>query len=297
MHVFITGLGGFVGSRLARAALAAGDRVSGSYVGEPPALAGVSLHQTDVTDRPAVEAALAAAAPDMVIHLAGLAHVGESWRRPADYFRVNVEGTEILLEAARGRRVVVASSAEVYGAVPESEQPIPESRAVDPRTPYAETKVAAERLAVAAGAVVVRSFNLVGPGQAPTFALPTFAAQLAEIARGERASVLAVGNLAARRDFVHVDDGADAYRLLAEQGERGEIYNVASGKACSIAEALEILIRVSGRDVEVTVDPERFRPADLPLLCGDAGKLRRLGWEPARGLERALADLWTAVSA
>jgi GDP-4-dehydro-6-deoxy-D-mannose reductase len=295
MHVFVTGIGGFVGSRLARAALAAGDRVSGSHLGAPPALPGVALFPADTTDRGAVAAALGAASPDVVIHLAGLAHVGESWKQPAEYTRVNVHGTEIVLEAARDRKVLVASSAEVYGAVPEDEQPIPESREAAPQTPYAETKAAAERLALAAGAVVVRSFNLVGPGQSPLFALPTFAAQLAQIARGEKPPVLAVGNLSARRDFVHVDDGADAYLLLAERGEGGEVYNIASGKACSIAEALEILIRVSGLDVEVEVDPDRFRPSDLPLLCGDAGKLRGLGWEPHRGLERALADLWAAV--
>ena len=231
MHVLITGVGGFVGSRLARHLLARGDRVSGTYVDARPALEGVELSEADLLDRAALERAVREAAPDAIVNLAGLSHVGESWKRMGDYFRANVLGTENLLAAAAGRRVVIASSAEVYGAVPEAEQPIAEDRPVDPQTPYALTKAAAERLALGHGAVVTRSFNMIGAGQARNFALPSFAAQLAAIARGEREPVLKVGNLSARRDFVPVEDGVAAYRLLAERGSPGGIYNVASGRA------------------------------------------------------------------
>lgn len=299
MRVFVTGVGGFVGRRLARCLVAAGDRVSGSFLDEPPAFDGseaVALRQVDLLDRTALARAIEVSDAEVVIHLAGLSHVGESWRRISDYFHGNYIGTENLLAAAGGRRVVVASSAEVYGPVPEGEQPIAEGRTVAPGTPYALTKAAGERLALAAGALVVRSFNLVGPGQSPTFALPTFAAQLAAIARGAAEPVLKVGNLSARRDFLHVDDGAAAYRLLAEKGVAGEVYNIASGEAVSIADALALLIRISGVTVEVVEDPERLRPVDLPLLEGDARKLRQLGWRPALGLERALADLWGSVA-
>ena len=231
MHLLLTGVGGFVGSRLARLLLARGERVSGTFFEEVPRAPGVRLYEADLLDAAGMAAAVRTAAPDAVVHLAGLSHVGESWTRMAEYFRVNVLGTENLLAAAAGRRVVVASSAEVYGVVPESEQPIGEQRQLDPRTPYALTKAAAERLALGRGAVVARCFNLVGPGQSARFALPAFAAQLAAIARGEREAVLRVGNLSARRDFVHVDDGAEAYRLLAERGRPGEVYNLASGRA------------------------------------------------------------------
>src|SRR5258708_867630 len=245
MHLLLTGVGGFVGSRLARLLLAHGDRVSGTFFEEVPRVPGVTLYEADLLDAAGMAAAVRTAAPDAVVHLAGLPHVGESWPRMADYFRVNVLGTETLLAAAAGRRVVVASSAEVYGVVPESEQPIGEQRQLDPRTPYALTKAAAERLALGRGAVVARCFNLVGPGQSARFALPAFAAQLAAIARGEREEVLRVGTLSARRDFVHVDDGAEAYRLLAERGRPGEVYNLASGRAFSLAEALDRLVAIA----------------------------------------------------
>lgn len=296
MRILITGISGFVGPRLARYLLSRGDEVSGTYLVEArPDLPGVDLHEADLLDAPALARVIAAVDPDAVVALAGLSHVGESWKRMGEYFRVNVLGTENLLRAAVGRRVVVASSAEVYGAVPAERQPIREEEAVDPRTPYAMTKAAAELLAYAKGAIVVRAFNLVGPGQAPNFALPAFAAQLAAISRGEQEPVLKVGNLSARRDFVHVDDGAAALRLLVEKGEPGGTYNLAGGQAYSIAEALERLQKVSGVAARVETDPERMRPADLPLLLGDNTRLRELGWEPERTLDQALADLWAAV--
>ena len=111
---------------------------------------------------------------------------------------------------------------EVYGLVPEADQPIPEERPLAPANPYAMSKAAAERLVVAAGGVVARSFNLAGPGQAESFALPAFARQLAAISAGANEDVLRVGNLSARRDFVHVDDGVEGLRLLATEAEAGE---------------------------------------------------------------------------
>jgi GDP-4-dehydro-6-deoxy-D-mannose reductase len=302
MHVLITGIGGFIGPRLARNLLEHGHRVSGTWLENTPPppqsgiLEGADLYHADLMDRNSLDLVFEAAKPDAVVHLAGLSHVGESWKRPGEYFRVNVLGTENLLDFAGDRTVVFASSAEVYGPVPVEQQPIHEERLPDPRSPYALTKAAAERLAMAHGAVVARAFNLVGPGQAPGFALPSFAGQLAAICRGEMEPVLKVGNLSARRDFVHVDDGADAFRVLIESGHPGRIYNIASEQAVSITEALERLCAVSGVQPRVEQDPERMRPVDLPLLLGDNGRLRKLGWEPRRTLDQALSDLWADIS-
>jgi len=294
VRLFVTGISGFVGSSLARAALAAGEQVCGIHLDGPPPIAGVEAWEVDLADAGALSQAVARARPDAVLHLGGLSHVGGSWDRMADYFRVNVLGTENLLAAAAAAevgRIVFASSAEVYGAVPEDAVPIPEGRPVAPASPYALTKAAAERLALAAGAVVVRSFNLVGPGQAATFALPSFARQLVAVERGEAEPVVRVGNLSARRDFVHVADGVAAYRLLAGRGEPGEVYNLATGRAVSIREALDRLIALAGVEAEVVVDPERMRPVDVPVLAGDPGKLAALGWRAERTLDDALREL------
>ena len=299
MHLFLTGITGFVGSRLARDQAERGERASGIHVNGAPPPPGADAWEVDLLDREGLGRALDRARPDAVVHLGGLSHVGDSWGRIGDYFRVNVLGTENLLAAAAERRlpVVFASSAEVYGAAPEDEQTLAEDRLPAPASPYALTKAAAERLAFAAGAVVVRSFNLVGAGQSPHFALPSFARQLAAIARGETPAVLRVGNLSARRDFVHVGDGAAAYRLVAERGEPGRAYNIASGHAVSIRQALDRLMAVAGVAAAVEIDEARVRPVDVPLLAGDAGRLEALGWRRRHGLDDALAELWREAQA
>jgi GDP-4-dehydro-6-deoxy-D-mannose reductase len=294
VRILITGISGFVGRWLAKLLAEEGHRLTGAYLGAQPDLPGCQLREVDLMDAAGTVALVEASQPEAVIHLGGLSHVGSSWTAMGRYFQINVLGTENLLNAAGGCRFLFASSAEVYGPVPEAEQPIAEGQPVAPASPYALTKAAAERLVLAQGGVVVRSFNAVGPGQAPTFALPAFAAQLAAIARGRQEPVLRVGNLKARRDFVHVGDVAEAYRLLALRGSAPAVYNLATGKATSIAEALEILIRASGQKVRVETDPQRLRPIDVPLLCGDASRLRSLGWSPRKSLEEALMELWSA---
>jgi GDP-4-dehydro-6-deoxy-D-mannose reductase len=258
----------------------------------------VELHEVDLLDGPGLAEVFHRARPRLVVHLAGLSHVGDSWSRVADYFAVNVMGTERVVDLARREgdaRVLFSSSAEVYGTVAEAELPIAESRPIAPPSPYAMSKAAGERWVLGHAGVVARTFNVTGKGQAPIFALPAFAAQLAEIAAGRAEPVLRVGNLAARRDFIHPEDAGEAFALLAERGEPGTVYNLASGAATSIAEALDRLIALSGLAVRVEVDPERFRPVDVPVLQGDAGRLRGLGWSPRHDLDQALAELWIAA--
>lgn len=298
MRVLVTGASGFVGSRLMGRLEAAGHEAWGTVLdvlGEgslPERLVELDLRAADAVIR-----VVEALAPEAIVHLAGLSHVGRSWSALADYFRTNVLGTRNLLAAAGGARLIVASSAEVYGAVPDREQPIAESREPAPQSPYALTKAAVELLALPAGAIVVRSFNLVGPGQSTDFALPTFAEQLALVHRGHREPVLSVGNLAARRDFLHVDDALSAYTLLLERGEAGEVYNLGSGSASSIEEVLHRLMVLSGVKARVEVDPARLRPVDIPLLLADGSRLRALGWAPERDLDDALEDLWAETLA
>lgn len=291
MHVLITGVAGFVGSRLARHLLEQGDRVSGTYLDVKPGMEGVDLYEADIRDRDSVDRAVRSANPDAIVNLAGLSHIGDSWKGELlpDYFWVNVVGTENVVAAAGGRQVVIVSSADVYGTVPLDRQPIGEDRPLAPQTPYGLTKAAAERLA--GNAVIVRSFNLIGPGQAPKFALSQWAADLAKIRRG-RKRILKVGDLSTARDFVHVDDGAAAYRLLAEKGSPGTVYNLASGKAVQMREALRRLMEISGVEPKVKEGAFPPRPYDIPYLSGAASRLRALGWEPRRTLDDALRDIW-----
>lgn len=293
MRVLVTGVSGFIGPHLVRALERSGHRVWGTCRRGDPQEGGEGIFTVDLERPDDLERAVREARPEAIVHLAGRSHVGTSWDEMGSYFRVNVLGTESLLEAAPGIPTVLASSAEIYGAVPEDEQPIAEDRSPDPPSPYALTKAAAERLVLRAGGVVARCFNFVGPGQSPEFALPSFARQLAAIEVGEQEPTLRVGNLEARRDFVPVQDGAEGLGILLEHGTPATTYQIATGTAPSIREVLDRLIEQTGLEVRIEVDPERLRPVDVPLLQGSAERLRKLGWGPRRTLDGVLAELWS----
>lgn len=311
LQVLVTGAGGFVGQHLIRELLAAGGTVfGGTQDGFPPAegvlsageLAGVRWVALDVTSDDSVAAAVARAEPAHVYHLAGQSSVARSFSLPMETWEVNATGTLRLTRALadaglRGSRVLLASSADVYGPVPEAEQPIREDRTLNPASPYAASKAAAEMVARqesacgGPGVVVARSFVHTGPGQDARFAIPSFASQLADVRAGRSEPVLRVGNLAARRDVLDVRDVVRAYVRLLDRGVPGEVYNVCSGEAYELRRMVEEMIELSKSDARVEVDPERFRPVDLPLLVGDGSRLRALGWEPEIPLRQTLSDL------
>ncbi|MHB1487033.1 MAG: GDP-mannose 4,6-dehydratase [Acidimicrobiales bacterium] len=289
MRVYVTGGHGFVGRWLVEHLRACGDEVVAPD------------ESVDVTDGAALALAMAEAAPQAVYHLAAFTHVGQSWADPEEVMRVNVLGTLHVLEAARALqpcpRVLLVSSAEVYGIVEGGDLPLDESQALAPATPYAASKVAAEYLGVQAylgyGLEVmrVRSFNHVGPGQSPTFAVPGIAQRIL-VAQREGGKALKVGNLSPRRDFTDVRDVVRAYRMVIESGRPGAVYNVCSGHDLSIAELAERLIDLAGADLSLEVDPELLRPADLPVLQGDPSLLAEAtGWQPTVALDDTLADV------
>jgi GDP-4-dehydro-6-deoxy-D-mannose reductase len=292
MRAVVTGGLGFVGRHLVQHLRESGDEVTTlDHHGERP---------VDITDGPAVAAALAAIAPEAVYHLAGWADVGASWRDPVEVLRVNAEGTLHVLrgctEAGVGRVLAVAS-ADVYGVVTEAELPLTETSPVRPTSPYAASKLAADALAQQAflgyglGVVRVRPFNHLGPGQSEQFVAPAIAAR---IARAERDSVdtIAVGNLSARRDVTDVRDVVQAYRLLIEHGAPGEVYNLCTGVDLAVQTLADLLVGLARRPVELVTDPALLRPVDLPVLRGDATKLRTAtGWAPRIPIEQTVADL------
>jgi GDP-4-dehydro-6-deoxy-D-mannose reductase len=260
----------------------------------------------DVADPLAVRGAFELARPDAVAHLAAQAFVPAALADPAGTFAVNAGGTLNVLEAARAQaaedtapRVLVVSSAEVYGAQPPAAYPLRETTAPRPANPYAASKLAAEALAQAYAraygldAVATRAFNHIGPGQDERFAVAGFAAQIARAAAG-RGPLVRVGNLEAARDFLDVRDVCAAYALLLEgAGAPGELYNVASGTATALKDVLRRLVEIARVPVDIREDPARMRPADVPLSLGDAAKLRAAtGWAPRITLAAALRAVY-----
>ncbi|MGO9855734.1 MAG: GDP-mannose 4,6-dehydratase [Acidimicrobiales bacterium] len=289
MRALITGGKGFVGQWLGAHLKDHGDDVAVIDV------------ETDVADGAAVRRVMAGVAPDAVYHLAAMTHVGESWENPSQVLRVNVVGTAEILAAARtlavSPRVLVVSSAEVYGVVAAEQLPLGEDTPTAPASPYAASKLAAEAVALQAWrgygqpVIVVRPFNHIGPGQSPSFFVPALAKRIVE-ARRSGASSLRVGTLTTRRDFTDVRDVVMAYRLLVEMGAPGEVYNVCSGRDVAMSEVASQLLELAGTDLALETDPELVRPVDVPVLRGDASRLHAAtGWKPVIPLATTLADV------
>jgi len=295
----VTGAAGFCGRHLVRHLLAEGYQVAGfDQVGT--ACPSMALYEGDLLDAPRLRAVLTEVRPALVVHLAALTNPRLDYEL---LHRVNVLGTLALLDAVRRAcptaTVLVTSSSAVYGRVPESALPIGEDEPLRPANLYAVSKIAQEMVAYQEFAkhglrvIRTRAFNLTGPGESASFVTSAFAQQIAEIEAGQRDPVLQVGNLSTVRDFTDVRDAVCAYRLLAEQGEPGAVYNVCSGQGIMIRRLLDGLLalsRVPGIDVQP--DPARLQPADVPAQVGEAAFLRRTtGWRPCIPLSQTLADL------
>lgn len=290
MRALVTGGRGFVGTWLGEHLRAEGDEVTAT--GE----------DVDVTDPDLVRSFVAELQPDAIYHLAGQASVGRSWDAPAETFTVNAVGTVNVLDAARRLlvppRVLVVSSAEVYGQVGPADLPLREDAPVRPISPYAASKAAAELVAQQAArgyglpVVVARPFNHIGPGQAPMFVVSALAKRIVEAERSG-ARTLEMGNPTPRRDLTDVRDVVRAYRLLVLRGEPGQIYNVCTGHDVVIGDLARRLLDVAGMaDLELVTDAVEARPVDVPVLRGDPSRLRAAtGWEPQIPLDQTLADV------
>jgi len=286
VHALVTGADGFVGLHLVPYLRAEGDRVTES--------------SGDITDRDALIAEFGRSDAEVVYHLAGQADVGGSWQHPAETVRINVEGTLNVLDAARlagCRRVVVVTSADVYGRISETDLPIRETHDLQPVSPYAASKAAAEIVCVQAGlahgleVVRVRAFNHLGPGQSDRFVASAIAGRIVACEQ-DGLSVVKVGTLDARRDFTDVRDVVRAYRSLMTDGQAGEVYNVCSGHDRSIRDVADILVGLSTADITLETDPALVRPVDLSVLRGDNTKISDCtGWSPTIPIEQTLEDL------
>jgi GDP-4-dehydro-6-deoxy-D-mannose reductase len=309
MRAFVTGADGFAGQWLVRALVDAGCAVTGFIRASAPLLTtlderrarSVTWSAGDIADGHTVAEAVRSAAPDAVYHLAAQAFVPASQDDPLATLRTNFMGTVNVLEAVRttaaAATVLVVGSADAYGVVGEDLLPVRESQPLAPRNPYAASKAAAELVAMQyarAGCSVIatRSFNHAGPGQRPSFAVASFARQIAEIKAGRRPAQLDVGDLSPRRDYTDVRDVAGAYMALVASGAPGTAYNVCSGESRSMADILNDLLRLAGVEAEIRRQPERLRTADIPVSIGDPSLIRRqTGWRQRIPFERTLADM------
>ena len=274
MKVVIVGASGFVGGYLARELESAGHST-----------VKVDLPEVNLLDAKQVEALVESAKPDAVVNLAAISSVGASWKCPADTISVNVNGTINLLEAVRKHatqaKTLLIGSAEEY-AVPEGNAPLKETDPLEASNPYGISKIAQENFAqlyrkkYGMKIVCTRSFNHTGVGQTTTFALPSFVKQVAEIHKSGKPGKIFVGNLSAFRDFSDVEDVVHVYRMLLENENEYDTYNVGSGIAHKIEDLLKnVILKFTPVEIEIVVDPAKVRPVETPYLCADNSRIKK----------------------
>jgi GDP-4-dehydro-6-deoxy-D-mannose reductase len=317
MRILITGITGFVGGHLVEHLAAAGGHALFGVSragGWPPALAHLAPHATlfeaELLDSAAAERAVRDSRPEWIVHLAGFANTGGSFREPDRAWAENLTVTRTLYDAVLRTglkpRVLFVSTGLIYGEPDQLNGACDEHTTLKPASPYATSKAAADLVSYqytrSAGLdiVRVRLFNQIGPRQSADFAVPNFARQIAAAEVGKQPAVVETGDLSARRDITDVRDMVAAFPLLLEKGVTGEAYNAARGESYRISDLLDRLVAMSRVPIRVNSKIEPGRKADTAMTRADVQKLRAAtGWEPRVPLDQSLADVldyWRGVS-
>jgi len=316
MKALITGITGFAGSYLAEHLLTKNYEVSGTYLTDDGLknvenIKGkINLIKADLSEEKSVFDIVKKVSPTVIFHLAALTSPADSFKNPVATLNNNISLEVNLLEAVRkfnllNTKILIVSSADIYGNVAPENLPINEETPLRPTNPYSVSKIAQDFLGLSyflsykLKIVRVRPFNHIGPRQSPNFAVSSFAKQIAEIEKGKKEAYLSVGNLEAKRDFTDVRDMVKAYGLAVEKGVDGEVYNLGSGISYKMSDVLSRLISLSSTKIEVRTDKSLLRPSDGQELICDNNKFKQLtGWKPEVSLDTTLKealDYWRNI--
>lgn len=307
MRILITGAEGFAGSHLVDHCLTEGDEVWGTC--RPGArtnnltqyLDHITLRVGDLSFPDFVRGILGESRFDAIFHLAAINIIHDAQKEPARTYEVNLLGGIHLLEAVRTQspqtRVMLASTAEVYGPVKPEFLPVVETHPFAPANIFAAGKAALELAAhpfidtYGLHVIIARPFNHTGPRQRPDFVCSTLAEQIALIENGAP-PVISVGDLTPKRDFSDVRDMVRGYRQLTLKGVKGEAYNLATAKSASVEQVLNTLVQMARVKVEIRPDPARQRQTQVMDVRGSFEKIKAAtGWQPEIPLEKTLRDL------
>lgn len=294
MRSLITGANGFLGSYLVEELKANGHEVIATSLKPIPTLFKVACEKLDFCNFGEVKNTIEKYRPDCIFHLGAISFVPDADKDFLKTLEVNVAPVNSILKICADLKLdtkfVFMSSAEVYGHTAKKEV-LTENSDTQPGNSYSLSKLMAENVILKyfnSGELkdfaILRPFNSVGFGQNSSFALASFAEQI------HKSKVLKVGNLEVSRDFTNVKDTVRGIRLAAEKGHG--IYNLCFGKTYALSDLVNRMIAISGHDIKVEVDLERFRPAEVLDLRGSADKAKaELGWVPEIQIEQTLKEI------
>ena len=261
----------------------------------------------DLSDKPRLQRFLDKNEFSSVIHLAAQTHIPTSFDDPAATFDTNLNGTIALLECLTRSgfdgRFLYVSSGDVYGAVPESDLPVAETRPPSPRSPYSASKVAAEAYCLQYALqsdfdiLIARPFNHIGEGQSSRFIVPSILQQIEEQTALGKDIKIDVGDIDVTRDFSDVTDVLEAYDAILENGKNREIYNVCSNEEVPVREILEYAASQSELHVSFRQDKKRLRPNEQRRMRGCNEKIKiHTGWIPKTTVQESIDNLLTTRS-
>lgn len=304
MKALVTGAGGFIGSHLVEyllkqhyevvAFVRYNSRNSWGWLESIPANNNLTVYSGDIRDLDSVKDSMKDV--DVVFHLAALIGIPYSYVSPLAYIKTNVEGTYNVLQSARElgvKRIVHTSTSEIYGTA--QYVPIDEKHPINPQSPYAATKSAADQLAISyyrsfgTPVSVIRPFNTFGPRQSARAVIPTIITQLLS---GN--TTIKLGNLTATRDMNYVKNTVDGFfKVGLHENSLGETINLGSNREISIGDLVELIGELMNLEVNVEVDKKRIRPSKSEverLLCNSEKAYELTGWKPKFTLEEGLKD-------
>ena len=297
MKILMTGGGGFCGTHLTRFLAGEGGEVYRiSHQG--PATPN-RFQVEDVTDWKSIAGVIEAVRPDYVFHLAGIVRASD----PTLFYRVNsLYATALLYGMEKvGHEdcpVLLAGTAAEYGLISEKELPIAENLSPHPYGHYGVSKLTQTLAALVVAKknrpiVVVRPFNVIGPGMPEHLVVQSMAVQVTEIQKGKKPPILRTGNLETSRDFLGIQEVVRIYwQLIQNTAAYGEIVNICSGRPTPIREILDTLLDIAGCSVEIRTDPSRLKEVDIPVHFGSMEKLRGiLGRTPILDLKPLLREI------
>lgn len=301
--VLVTGGGGFIGSHLVEQLVELGVKTrafvhyrsdgSWGWLDQSPCKDDVEVISGDLRDRDNV--ATAVKNVDIVYHLAALIAIPYSYSSPGSFIQTNVEGTFNIVQACRDfniQKMIHTSTSEVYGTA--QRVPIDEMHPLQAQSPYAASKIAADKivesfhLSFGLPTITVRPFNTFGPRQSSRAVIPTI------IAQALTSEKIRLGNVHPTRDLNYVANTVDGFvRAALSKSGVGWTVNLGSGVEVSVGDLAKMISRLVGKETVIEVDEQRVRPQKSEvdrLLADNALAQSRLNWKPAVSLEQGLIN-------